>query len=210
IDDFALARGELEAAKPTLTGSFEGALRCQYAAHGIDMSFANPRVEASGKAGTLYVDVKNASGSKTAVPFATLDLSKTDYKTKGGLLALNAVPAVFTEQGAAAFANDATSSMYKAGDAIDPVSFSVAVDKDVTLPATGGTTGGTGGAAGGGSAGGSVGGSVGGSAGGSVGGNLAATGAEIPAAALLGISGAVVAAGAGAVFLARRRRTAQL
>ncbi|MGW6942891.1 HtaA domain-containing protein [Streptomyces xanthophaeus] len=208
--DFALAKGELDAAKQKLNVSFEGVLRFQYAAHGIDMSFANPRVEASGKAGTLYVDVKNASGSKTAVPFATLDLSKTDYKTKGGLLALHAVPAVFTEQGAAAFANDAAGSMYKAGDAIDPVSFSVAVDKDVTLPAAGGTTGGTGGAAGGGSAGGSVGGSVGGSAGGSVGGNLAATGAEIPAAALLGISGAVVAAGGGAVFLARRRRTAQL
>ncbi|MEU9378685.1 HtaA domain-containing protein [Streptomyces sp. NPDC048255] len=195
--DFALAKGELDAAKQKLNVSFEGSLRFQYAGHGIDMSFANPRVESAGKSGTLYVDVKNASGSKTAVPFATLDLSKTDYKAKGGLLALNAVPAAFTEQGAEAFANDTTGSLYKAGDALDPLTFSVAVDKDAALPA-GGTAGGTGTTAGGGSAGGSAG-------GGSVGGNLAATGAEIPAGTLLGVSGAVVAAGAGAVFLARRR-----
>lgn len=167
------------------------------------MTFANPRVDATGKSGTLYVDVKNASGSKAAVPFATLDLSKTDYKTKGGVLALNAVPAAFTAEGAAAFANDTTGSMYKAGDAIDPVSFSVAVDKDAVLPTTG-TTGGTGGT------GGTTGGTGGTVGGGSVGGNLAATGAEIPAAALLTASGVIVAAGAGAVFLARRRRTAQV
>ncbi|MEU9419148.1 LPXTG cell wall anchor domain-containing protein [Streptomyces sp. NPDC048272] len=49
----------------------------------------------------------------------------------------------------------------------------------------------------------------GGSVGGSAGGNLASTGAEIPAGALLGASGAVIAAGAGAVLLARRRRTTQ-
>ncbi|MFD4246620.1 HtaA domain-containing protein [Streptomyces sp. NPDC058525] len=195
--DFALGKGELDAKKQTLDVSFEGNLRFQYAAHGIDMAFANPRVAATGKTGTLYVDVKNASGSKTAVPFATLDLSKTDYKTKDGVLALNAVPAAFTSEGAAAFANDTTGSMYKAGDAIDPLTVSVAVDKDATLPGgTGGTgtTGGTGGT---------------GATAATVGGNLAATGAEIPAGALLGTSGAVIAAGAGAVFLARRRRMAQ-
>ncbi|MEU9255197.1 HtaA domain-containing protein [Streptomyces sp. NPDC048270] len=199
--DFALGKGELDAKKQTLNASFEGSLRFQYAAHGIDMTFANPRVTAAGKSGTLYVDVKNASGSKTAVPFATLDLSKTDYKTKDGVLALNAVPAAFTAEGAASFANDTTGSMYKAGDAIDPLALSVAVDKDATLPsgATGatGTTGGTGGTGGT------------GAAAATVGGSLAATGAEIPAGALLATSGAVIAAGAGAVFLARRRRAAE-
>ncbi|MEV7830806.1 HtaA domain-containing protein [Streptomyces subrutilus] len=211
--DFALAKGELDAARQKLNVSFEGGLRFQYAAHGIDMRFANPRVEASGKTGTLYVDVHNNTGGKTGVPFATLDLSNTDYKTKGGVLAVNA-PAAFTAQGAAAFANDTTGSLYKAGDAIDPVGFSVAVDKDATLPSTGGATGGTGGTGttggtGGTAGGGSVGGSTGGSTGGSVGGNLAATGAEVPAGVLLGTSGAIVAAGAGAVYFARRRRMAQ-
>ncbi|OEJ31796.1 hypothetical protein BGK67_10950 [Streptomyces subrutilus] len=82
------------------------------------------------KTGTLYVDVENASGSKTAVPFTG---------TTGGT----------------------------------------------------GCTGGTGAAAA------------------TVGGSPATTGAEIPAGALLGTSGAVIAAGAGAVLLARRRRVAE-
>ncbi|MEU9236799.1 HtaA domain-containing protein, partial [Streptomyces subrutilus] len=199
--DFAFGKGELDAKKQTLNASFEGDLRFQYAAHGIDMTFANPRVTAAGKTGTLYVDVKNASGSKTAVPFATLDLSKTDYKTTGGVLALNAVPAAFTTEGAAAFANDTTGSLYKAGDAIDPLTVSVAVDKDATLPSgTTGTTGTTGGAGGTGGTGATA---------ATVGGSLAATGAEIPAGALLATSGAVIAAGAGAVLLARRRRVAE-
>ncbi|KOU58077.1 MULTISPECIES: HtaA domain-containing protein [Streptomyces] len=205
--DFAFGKGELDVKKQKLNASFEGNLRFQYAAHGIDMTFANPRVDATGKSGTLYVDVKNAAGSRTGVAFATLDLSKTDYRTKNGVLALNAVPAAFTADGAAAFANDTTGSMYKAGDAIDPLTFWVAVDKDATLPSTGGST--DGGATGG-STGGTAGGTGGTAGGGSVGGNLANTGAEIPAGALLTTSGVVIAAGAGAVLLARRRRTAQV
>lgn len=106
------------------------------------------------------------------------------------MLALRSIPAAFTAEGAASFANDTTGSLYKAGDAIDPLTLSVAVDKDATLPVTG--TGGTGGT---------------GLTAATVGGSLAATGAEIPATALLGASGAAVAAGAGAVYLARRRRT---
>ncbi|MEC4575831.1 HtaA domain-containing protein [Streptomyces virginiae] len=209
--DFAFGKGELDVKKQKLNASFEGNLRFQYAAHGIDMTFANPRVDATGTSGTLYVDVKNAAGSRTGVAFATLDLSKTDYKTRNGVLALNSVPAAFTADGAAAFANDTTGSLYKAGDAIDPLTFSVAVDKDATLPSSGGSTNGStnGGATGGftGGTGGTAGGTAGG---GSVGGNLADTGAEIPAGALLTTSGVVIAAGAGAVFLARRRRTAQV
>ncbi|MFJ9934495.1 HtaA domain-containing protein [Streptomyces virginiae] len=205
--DFAFGKGELDVKKQKLNASFEGNLRFQYAAHGIDMTFANPRVDATGRTGTLYVDVKNAAGSRTGVAFATLDLSKTDYRTKNGVLALNSVPAAFTADGAAAFANATTGSMYKAGDAIDPLTFSVAVDKDATLPSTGGSTTGS---TDGGATGGSTGGTGGTAGGGSVGGNLADTGAEIPAGALLTTSGVVIAAGAGAVFLARRRRTAQV
>ncbi|MFB7260401.1 HtaA domain-containing protein [Streptomyces nojiriensis] len=218
--DFAFGKGDLDVKKQQLNASFQGNLRFQYAAHGIDMTFGSPRVEATGKTGTLYVDVKNASGTKAGLRFATLDLSKTDYKTKNGVLALNAVPAVFTAEGAAAFANDTTGSMYRAGDAIDPLTFAVAVDKDATLPSTGGTTGGSTGGSNAGTTGGTAGGSTGGTTGGTggtvgggssaVGGNLANTGAEIPAGALLTTSGVVIAAGAGAVYLARRRRTARV
>ncbi|MBP0934066.1 HtaA domain-containing protein [Streptomyces sp. KCTC 0041BP] len=211
---FPAGKGELDVKKRKLSAAFEGNLRFQYAAHGIDMTFGNIKVAADGAKGTLVLDVKNASGTKTAVPFATLDLSKAEYKTKGGLLALGGVPTALTAEGAAAFANDTTGSLYKAGDRIDDVDLAVAVEKDVVLPTSTPTTaptstkttGTTGATTGGGSVGGSGGGSAGG--GGSVGGNLASTGAEIPAGALLGASGAVIAAGAGAVFLARRRRTA--
>ncbi|MFG2709398.1 HtaA domain-containing protein [Streptomyces goshikiensis] len=212
---FPAGKGELDVKKRKLSAAFEGNLRFQYAAHGIDMTFGNIKVNADGAKGTLVLDVKNASGTKTAVPFATLDLSKAEYKTKGGLLALGGVPTALTAEGAAAFANDTTGSLYKAGDRIDDVNLAVAVEKDVVLPTTTpttaptgtaptGTTGGTTGSTTGGTTGG---GSVGGG-GGSVGGNLASTGAEIPAGALLGASGAVIAAGAGAVYLGRRRRTA--
>ncbi|MCX5378638.1 HtaA domain-containing protein [Streptomyces sp. NBC_00091] len=214
--DFSFGKGELDAEKQKLNAAFEGAVRFEYAAHGLDLTFGNIRIETAGKTGTLILDAKTATGTGKDIPFATLDLSKGDYKTKGGLLTLESVPAVFTEKGSAVFANgNSVPEKYKPGQPMDPVTLSVAVDKDATLPtpsATSTATGGTGTTGGttttGGSAGGSVGGgSVGGSAGGSAGGNLAATGSEVPAGALLGASATVVAAGAGAVYLGRRRRT---
>ncbi|WP_030866860.1 HtaA domain-containing protein [Streptomyces sp. NRRL F-2747] len=199
---FPLGKGELDVKKQKLSATFAGNLRFQRADHGIDMTFAHIRVNAEGKKGTLVLDVTSPTATKVNVPFATLDLSKAEYRISGGLLTLNAVPAAFTAEGAAAIG--APSPDYAEGKPTDPVTLSVSVDKDVVIPTTAptttptSTTGGTGG----------TGGTVGG--GGSVGGNLASTGAEIPAGALLATSGAVVAAGAGAVFLARRRRAAQI
>ncbi|MFG2296539.1 HtaA domain-containing protein [Streptomyces sp. NPDC048603] len=186
--DFTLGKGDLDTKNKKLNASFNGSLRFLYAAHGIDMTFGNPRVQASGKTGTLLLDVRTASGTKTALPFATLDLSKADYRAVNGVLALNGVPAAFTAAGAAVFANGTTGSMYREGQAIDPLTLSVAVDKGAALPAgAGGTSGGGTTAQGGGS--------------------LASTGAEVPAGSLLAASGVVVAAGAGSVLLARRSRT---
>ncbi|MFD5508572.1 HtaA domain-containing protein [Streptomyces sp. NPDC127051] len=199
---FVLGKGELDVKKQKLSATFAGNLRFQRADHGVDMTFANVRINAEGKKGTLVLDVKSPTATKVNVPFATLDLSKAEYRTSGGLLTLNAVPAAFTAEGAAAIG--APSPDYAEGKPTDPVTLSVSVDKDVVIPTTAPTTtptsatGGTGG----------TGGTVGG--GGSVGGNLASTGAEVPAGALLATSGAVVAAGAGAVFLARRRRAVQI
>ncbi|CAM5423535.1 hypothetical protein SAVIM338S_02352 [Streptomyces avidinii] len=202
-DSFAFGggKGTLDAKALKLNASFAGNLRFQYAAHGIDMTFGNVRVNAEGAKGTLVLDVKTSAGTKSDIPFATLDLSKAEYKTKDGLLALNAVRTALTAEGAAAFANDTTGSLYKAGDRVDDVNLTVSVDKDATLPTTAPTNAPNTPAP-------AVGG-VGGSVGGGVGGNLASTGAEIPAGALLGASAAIVAAGAGAVFVARRRRAAQ-
>ncbi|WP_327252475.1 HtaA domain-containing protein [Streptomyces sp. NBC_01244] len=196
-DSFAFGggKGTLDTKARKLNATFAGNLRFQYPAHGIDMTFGNVRINAEGGKGTLVLDVKTAAGVKANIPFATLDLSKADYKTKNGVLTLNAVRTALTAEGSAAFANDTTGSMYPVGTRADDVNLTVSVDKDAVLPPAGtGTTGGTGTAG----------------AGGTVGGvGLAATGAEIPAGALLGSSAAVIAAGAGAVFVARRRRTAQ-
>ncbi|MBT2449897.1 HtaA domain-containing protein [Streptomyces sp. ISL-43] len=197
-DSFAFGggKGTLDTKKQKLNASFAGNLRFQYAAHRIDMTFGNVRIDTEGATGTLVLDVKTATATQANVPFATLDLSKAEYKTKDGLLALDAVRTALTAEGAATFANDTNGSIYKAGDRVDDVNLTVSVDKDAVLPTSTPTTTATTPAAAGGS-------------GGSVGGNLASTGAEIPAGALLGTSGAIVAAGAGAVYIARRRRTAQ-
>ncbi|MFF5443447.1 HtaA domain-containing protein [Streptomyces sp. NPDC012888] len=208
--DFSFGRGELDTGGRRLTASFDGSLRFLYAAHGIDMTFGNLRVEGAGRTGTLVLDVKTASGQKTGVRFATLDLSGTDYKPNKGVLALGAVPAALTADGAAVFANGTTGSPYKAGDPVDPLTLSVSVAGNAPLP-NGGTAGsGTGTGTAGTTTGtgtGTAGTITGG--GGTVGGNLAATGAELPAGALLAASGTAVALGAGAVYAARTRRTAR-
>lgn len=199
-DTFAFGggKGTLDTKARKLNATFAGNLRFKYPAHGIDMTFGNVRINAEGGKGTLVLDVKTAAGVKANIPFATLDLSKAEYKTKNGVLTLNAVRTALTAEGSAAFANDTTGSMYPVGTRADDVNLTVSVDKDAVLPTNPAGTGGSTGSAG-------AGGTVGG--GGTVG--LAATGAEIPAGALLGSSAAVIAAGAGAVSVARRRRTAQ-
>lgn len=198
-DTFAFTggKGTLDTKAQKLNATFAGNLRFQYAAHGIDMTFGNVRINTEGAKGTLVLDVKTAAGVKANVPFATLDLSKAEYKTKNGVLTLNAVRTALTAEGSATFANDTTGSMYPVGTRADDVNLTVSVDKDAVLPPAG--TGGSGSTGGTGTTGG----------GGTVGGGLAATGAEIPAGALLGSSAAIVAAGVGAVYMARRRRTAR-
>ncbi|MEU8435164.1 HtaA domain-containing protein [Streptomyces sp. NPDC029216] len=199
---FSGGAGTLDAKAQKLHASFQGGLRFQDQAHHIDLTFANVRIDAQGAKGTLVLDVKNAAGTQTNVSFATLDLTKADYKTKNGVLTLDAVRAALTAEGAAAFSADGARSDYHAGDRADDVNLTVSVDKDAPLPtpsaSTTATTGGT--------SGGSTGGTAGGSTGGATGGNLASTGSDIPAGVLLAASGAVVAAGAGAVCLGRRRR----
>ncbi|MFD0267361.1 HtaA domain-containing protein [Streptomyces sp. NPDC127106] len=208
---FAFGKGELDAAKQKLNASFAGSLRFQQPSHRIDLTFTNLRVNTEGKKGTLVLDVTTPKATKADVPFATLDLSKTDYRTNGGVLTLASVPAAFTAEGAASIGYSHTD--YAEGKPTDPVTLSVTVDKDAVLPSTAPTTGRTGSTTTGGTTGTSgstgTGSTVGGGTGGSTGGQLAATGADVPAGALLATSGAAVVVGAGALSLARRRRTAR-
>ncbi|WP_438294154.1 HtaA domain-containing protein [Streptomyces sp. HUAS TT7] len=194
--DFSFGKADLDAKARTLDAAFKGSVNFSYPAHQLDMTFSDLKVKATGDKGTLVLDVTTPKGKKDDIAFATLDLAKADYTAKSGVVRLTAVPAAFTAEGAAAFANDTTGSMYKAGDAIDPLDLAFTVRADATLPAgpATGSGSGTGTASTAPSA------SVGGTA------ALAATGADIPTGALLGAAGAVAAVGGAMLFAARRRR----
>lgn len=200
--DFPYAKGEVDSDAKKLTASFGGAVRFQYKAHGIDMKFSDIKVAANGAKGTLSVDVTTPQGTDDDVKFATLDLSKASYTAKDDVVVLDKVPAAFTAAGAKTFASDEAPSSYKEGDAIDPVTVALSVAEGAELPGgSGGSTGGStdSGSTGGGSS------DLGGTVGGGTGGSMAATGASVPTGTLLGVAGAIAAAGAGAVFVARRR-----
>ncbi|MBM7171006.1 HtaA domain-containing protein [Streptomyces sp. G44] len=221
---FPHTKAAVDSGAKKIDASFGGSVRFTYKAHGIDMRFSDLKVRTNGSKGTLLVDVTTPKGTNNDVKFATLDLSKSSYRAKGDIVRLTKVPAAFTAAGAQQFANGAVGSMYKAGQRIDPVTVALSLSEGARLPVDGGGSGdaaadGTGttgsgsvgsGSVGSGSAGGdTVGGGTGAAALGDAG-SLASTGADIPSAALLGTAGAAVAAGAGAVYLARRKRGAEL
>ncbi|MFD6152548.1 HtaA domain-containing protein [Streptomyces sp. NPDC060243] len=205
---FPYTSGTADADAEKTDAAFGGGVRFTYKAHGIDMEFSDVKVVTSGTKGTLTLDVTTPQGTKDDVDFAKLDLSSASYAVKNDVLTLDQVPAAFTAAGAAAFANDTTGSLYKAGDALDPVTVSLALSDDADLPAAGsgsGNGGGTGTGAGG------TGSGASGSGFGTSGatGSLASTGAGLPTGPLLGGAAAVVAAGAGALYAARRRRATE-
>lgn len=206
---FPYAKAELDSAGKKLDASFKGSVRFTYKAHGIDMKFSDLKVRANGAKGTLLADVTTPKGTNNDVKFASLDLSGVSYKPKNDIVHLAKVPATLTAAGAKQFANDTTGSPYQPGEKLDPVTVALSAKAGATLPkAGGGEAGGTGTTGSGTTGSGTTGsGSVGG--GGTVGGGtgtLAATGSSVPSTALLGAAGVALAAGAGAVVAARRRR----
>ncbi|MCK2143844.1 HtaA domain-containing protein, partial [Streptomyces sp. WAC00276] len=207
--DFPYAKADLDADARKLSASFGGSVRFTYPSHGIDMKFSDLKVEAAGNKGTLSVDVTTPQGTEDDVAFATLDLSGVSYEAKDDVVRLEEVPAAFTADGAAVFANDTTGSMYEEGEAIDPVTLALGLTDDAQLPGGPGGSGGNGGSGNGGSGTGGTGTVGSGTVDGTGGtGALASTGAEVNAGALAGAAALVVAAGAGVVVAARRRNAA--
>ncbi|MFF9505594.1 HtaA domain-containing protein [Streptomyces sp. NPDC014724] len=205
---FPDATGRFDAAKQTLNAGFDGKVRFlgheENGAYTLDLSLTGLEIQVNGTKGTLIADVttKDRETKKvstyTALAIADLELPKGELAAKNGVVTLSAVPATLSADGTKAFGG-----MYPTGEQLDALTVAVALDEDAELPGGAGGTGSTGLAggsatAGGGSAGG---GSVGGP------GSLASTGSDIPAGALFAASAVVLAAGAGAVFAARRRRT---
>ncbi|OCI33244.1 HtaA domain-containing protein [Oerskovia enterophila] len=130
-------------------GTVDYAGTVRFTGHGgvLDVRLTNPRIVATGGQATLVADVdsKDIDGGsfvQAGVTIATLDLSAAKVTTANGTTTYAAVPAVLTAVGVPAFG-----SFYTAGDALDPVTFTVgaAVDNPGTTPGEGsGNTDGSG------------------------------------------------------------------
>ena len=99
----------------------------------LDMSLRNPRVVmSSATRGKLVVDSKpTGAKSFSAVTVSTLDLSKGSRSTSSGSVTYSNVPVTLSSSGAKLFAWEGR-SMYPAGTAMDPVSFTIGANTKVS------------------------------------------------------------------------------
>ncbi|WP_329017926.1 HtaA domain-containing protein [Streptomyces sp. NBC_00690] len=224
---FPKAQGTFDPKKKTLAASFGGSVRflghLTDGTYVLDLRMSGLEVKVNGTQGTLIADVSTksrATGKVTTLKdlkFATVKVPSGGLKAQNDVVKLSGAATTLTADGSKAF-----EGMYKAGEALDPLTVAVSLTEGTDLPdgsggtsdggSTGGSTGGSGTSTGGGTTGGSVGGGSvgGGSVGGSVGdtGALASTGSDIPTVGLLAAAAGVAAAGAGVVFAVRRRESA--
>ncbi|MFD7590233.1 HtaA domain-containing protein [Kitasatospora sp. NPDC059811] len=226
---FGGATGGYNTADHSLTAAFDGSVR--FLGHpGKDgwaldttLSKLGLTIDQGGAFLTADVNGKSPDGKATSLSgarIAKLDVPASALKPVNGVVTLSGVPATLTAEGVPVFSN------YPAGTALDPVSATLAFDKDAKLPATPPTAGsgagaGTGGAnqpAGGqGSGTGTVGGAslttggglTGAGAAGGAGGVLAATGSQTPVVPLLATAAGLLLVGGSATVLVRTRRGAR-
>ncbi|MEF3115287.1 HtaA domain-containing protein [Streptomyces chrestomyceticus] len=201
---FPKGHGTYDAAKASLAAQFNGSVRFTGHEGVLDLKFSNLKVTANGTKGTLIADVSakaRATGKVTNTPgmaVADLKIPAGALTAKNGVVTLKNVPATLTAAGSKAF-----DTMYKPGQALDPVTAAVTVDPKAHLPAGGDTSGSAAATGGSGSAGGGT--ATFSSGSGAGGGSLAATGATVPNGALAGVAGALIVAGGAATYAVRRR-----
>ncbi|MFF2078638.1 HtaA domain-containing protein [Kitasatospora sp. NPDC058162] len=216
---FGGGTGTYNTADHTLSAAFAGSVR--FLGHpgkdgwALDTTLSKPGlvIDKDGAFLTADVNGKSPDGKATALSgarIARLDVPASALKPVNGVVTLAGVPATLTAEGVPVFSN------YPAGTALDPVSATLAFDKDAKLPTTGtsGTGGGANPAAGGqGSGSGTAGGTAGGpsltTAGltGTDTGSLAATGADTPVGPLLATAAGLLLVGGSATLLVRNRRS---
>ncbi|MFJ2817422.1 HtaA domain-containing protein [Streptomyces sp. NPDC087294] len=195
----------------SLSAAFEGAVNFKghetNGSYALDLTLSDLHVKLADGSGQLSADVTSLGTTTQDVVLAELKSDSGELTAKDDVITVDDVTATLTEAGATAF-----SGYYQAGTALDPVDLSVALSADAELPSGDGSTGGTGSGSSGGSGevsgttgGGSVSGGTGSTTGGVTGG-LAATGSDIPVAALGTAAAVTIAAGAGVVLAVRRRR----
>ncbi len=132
-----LTSGAFDPAKPEGRLDFAGSVH--FTGHGglLDLTVSQPQVRVSGGTAELLLDVRS-KGLETPgyvelddAVFATLDLASVTPSVADGLVTYAGVPATLTAKGAEGFAG-----FYQEGAALDPVTFTVAVD-GAALPAAG-------------------------------------------------------------------------
>ncbi|MFJ7072836.1 HtaA domain-containing protein [Streptomyces sp. NPDC098781] len=206
---FTDAIGAYDTDADTLSADFKGAVTFkghkgagENGGYGLDLTLANLRATLDEGTGELTADVTSLGEKTEDVVLADLKAGSSDLTAENDVITADDVTATLTAAGAKAFGG-----FYTAGSELDPVDLSVALTADAELPggddeegSTGGSTGGSSGTTG------STTGGTGSTTGGVTGG-LASTGSDLPVAALGTTAAVAVAAGAGAVFAMRRRRT---
>ncbi|WP_367125646.1 HtaA domain-containing protein [Streptomyces phytohabitans] len=208
---FAGGSGDLDTEAATLGADFDGAVRFlahkEDDAYALDLKFSALRVETDGTKGSLVADVSSKDRTTgevseyDAVAVAALEVPEGALTPEKDVVTLSKLPASLTKEGVEAFGG-----FYQEGDALDPVTVSVALDEGARLPGAGsGGPGGSSDASDGGT--GATGGSSGpaGTVGGTDLGSLASTGSGAPVAGLLGAAGALALTGAAAAYATRRR-----
>ncbi|MFE7589984.1 HtaA domain-containing protein [Kitasatospora sp. NPDC057512] len=211
---FGGATGAYNTRDHALSASFNGSVR--FLGHpGKDgwaldttLSKLGLTIDRDGAFLTADVNGKSPDGSSSSLSgarIARLDVPASALKPVGGVVTLSGVPATLTAEGVPAFSN------YPAGTALDPVSATLAFDKDAKLPPAGSSGSGGGGSAAGGGQGTGSGTSGGaslttGGLSGTGGGSLAATGADTPVVPLLATAAGLLLVGGSATVLVRNRR----
>ncbi|KAA6222241.1 hypothetical protein CP973_10040 [Streptomyces albofaciens JCM 4342] len=204
---FPKGHGTFDGAKSALAAEFNGSVRFTGHEGALDLKFSNLKVKAAGGKGTLVADVSaksRATGKVTNTPgmaLADLKVPAGALVAKNGVVTLKNVPATLTAAGSKAF-----ESMYKPGQALDPVTATVSVDPNAQLPANGAGSG-SGSGSGSPDASGSGTASFSSGSASAGGGSLAATGTSAPTGTLAGVAAGLIAAGGAATYAVRRRAT---
>ncbi|MFE4697092.1 HtaA domain-containing protein [Streptomyces sp. NPDC056738] len=124
---FPDGEGTYDRRKRALKAGFDGTLHFT-GRHGLDLRLGGLRVTVADGRGTLYADVTSADLTGKKVPLVTF--AAKDLAPKDGLLQVTEAPSELTASGAKAFGG-----MYRAGTPMDPVTLSIALTDDATLPA---------------------------------------------------------------------------
>ncbi|CAM3399312.1 HtaA domain-containing protein [Stackebrandtia soli] len=117
--------GEYDEKKSTLTAEFEGSL--SFTGDGVDVTFSDVAMKITKDEGILTATVTADGDTTKDAEIVTFDAS--DLAAADGLILIDQVPTVLTEDGATALAG-----LYQPGTAMDPITVAVPLDADAAIP----------------------------------------------------------------------------